>query len=460
MSKTGFNFKQAFGREKPHSSVTDWVEIMTGSQTPEESYEGMPELVDAINLQASGPTEAARALRKKMKHGGPHQQYRAIVIMRLLVDNVPAKTKLAFTDSQFLDVIKSMWGDPFIDKRVKKRLSTILLAWQEQFKGDAEMAVFAGLYGQLKRDKLLFQDEEVLHYLGHVAESAKLTKIREQREKQEVEKREREANRRSEREGGRRRRSFNFERDKVKVTSSIVNASQASSNLLNAIMRVNLDTDSFEKNEEVQDWLTKAKAAKKVIMRYTQLVENEELIGTLIETHERLEAALNTYHSLIVPEEPTVLASGVAHLSLTDQELAQIQADNDAAAQLAKNLDAANDHEPSHAEADSGKDKSDNLYDAFLHPDLADLDFNSSAHNLPPPIRPTSASANRNTGKGVEEDRRGSLSDYSDYESSDEETFISPPKKRTQLLHSMPHPQRPRLTMIHLLTHLREVIDE
>ena len=58
----------------------------------------IPELVDSINLQAAGyafyspqlpdhlsavpcsPTEASRALRKKLKHGNTHQQYRALVV--------------------------------------------------------------------------------------------------------------------------------------------------------------------------------------------------------------------------------------------------------------------------------------------------------------------------------------------------------------------------------------------
>jgi LAS seventeen-binding protein 5 len=64
----------------------------------------------------------------------------------------------------------------------------------------------------------------------------------------------------------------------------------------------------------------------------------------------------------------------------------------------------------------SGRDNS-NAYS-----DLQDLNFGSiggSSNNLPPPIRPSSASG------AVERDtydNRGSLSDFSDYESSDEES--------------------------------------
>ena len=64
------------------------------------SLQSIPELIDSIDLQASGsvlslpphdssfdysrsPAEASRAIRKKIKHGSSHQQYRALVV-RLL----------------------------------------------------------------------------------------------------------------------------------------------------------------------------------------------------------------------------------------------------------------------------------------------------------------------------------------------------------------------------------------
>jgi len=38
---SAFSFaKQAFGREKPHSSTTDWIDILTSSTIEEEAYDG------------------------------------------------------------------------------------------------------------------------------------------------------------------------------------------------------------------------------------------------------------------------------------------------------------------------------------------------------------------------------------------------------------------------------------
>ena len=64
---------------------------------------------------------------------------------------------------------------------------------------------------------------------------------------------------------------------------------------MNAITLVNPETDSLLTNERVLECLGKAKILRKPIVRYIQLVENEEVIGTLIDTNERIIAALEMY---------------------------------------------------------------------------------------------------------------------------------------------------------------------
>jgi hypothetical protein len=70
----------ALNREKPHSSITDWVDILTSPSYSDEAYDGIPELVESIALQPTGTPEASRAIRKKLKHGDAHHQYRALVV--------------------------------------------------------------------------------------------------------------------------------------------------------------------------------------------------------------------------------------------------------------------------------------------------------------------------------------------------------------------------------------------
>ena len=71
---------------------------------------------------------------------------------------------------------------------------------------------------------------------------------------------------------------------------------------------------------------------------------------------------------------------------------------------------------------EKGKDRGPSS-PTYIHPDLEDLNFGplgNSSTKLPPPIQPSTLSDD-----GFDQDNqdhRGSLSDFSDYESSDEET--------------------------------------
>ena len=42
------------------------IEVLTGEQYEIEDSSGIVDLIEAIRIQASGPTEASRALRKKL----------------------------------------------------------------------------------------------------------------------------------------------------------------------------------------------------------------------------------------------------------------------------------------------------------------------------------------------------------------------------------------------------------
>ena len=74
-----------------------------------------------------------------------------------------------------------------------------------------------------------------------------------------------------------------------------------------------------------------------------------------------------------------------------------------------------------HDHVEKGKDRGPDPPPTYVHPDLEDLNFGplgNSTTNLPPPIRPSTLSDDDQDGQ----DHRGSLSDFSDYESSDENT--------------------------------------
>jgi hypothetical protein len=180
-------------------------------------------------------------------------------------------------------------------------------------------------------------------------------------------------------------------------------------------MLVNGEKESVVSNERVQECLGKARAIRKPIVRYIQLVENEEMIGALIETNERIITALQMYVNLSTPDQTTPLdptaniqaAMAVTHLSTNSTGELSVQ-QRAAVEQYKQQL---HDYE----EQESSRN--------HIHEDLQDLSFGSLGNEegkLPPPMRPT-AHRTISPDSEVWDQNRGSLSDFSDYESEEEE---------------------------------------
>ncbi|KAH7914765.1 hypothetical protein BJ138DRAFT_1177075 [Hygrophoropsis aurantiaca] len=426
----------ALNREKPHSSITDWVEILTSPAYDDEAYDGIPELVDSIGLQPTGPAEASRAIRKKIKHGDSHHQYRALVILKALVENGGHKFQTNFADGQLTDAIKQLASDPTTDPKVKKKLLAVLLSWSNQFKNDPAMSIVSGLYRQCRpaerRTHGYSNSTDVDRMWGE--DPAEIERRKREKEEKELKKRAKQAKeetkqkaRKMEEDGNRRqsrskRAPFNFEQEKPKILTSIANASQASSNLVNAIMLVNSEKENVITNERVQQCLANAKTVRKPIVRYIQIVENEEIIGALIETNERIIAAMQMYDNISAanPSAPadstTPIETALAGTHITDPsgsgELTKLQLRQRAEVARARQR-TYDDDEPNEYDIDGNG--------PYVHPDLQDLSFGplgSEQNRLPPPLRP---SAHHSASIEPQWDRgRGSLSDFSDYDSEEE----------------------------------------
>ena len=53
-------------QKKPYSAITVQVERLTSESYEEDDVSGIPDLIEVVRLQSSGPTEASRAHRKKL----------------------------------------------------------------------------------------------------------------------------------------------------------------------------------------------------------------------------------------------------------------------------------------------------------------------------------------------------------------------------------------------------------
>lgn len=63
-------------QRKPYTAVTVQIDRLTGEQYDEDDIGGIPDLVEVVRIQGSGPTEAARAIRKKLYANSVHPPMR------------------------------------------------------------------------------------------------------------------------------------------------------------------------------------------------------------------------------------------------------------------------------------------------------------------------------------------------------------------------------------------------
>lgn len=111
--------------------MTVTIENLTSETYQEDDLAGIPELVEAITLQASGPTEAARAIRKKLKYGNVHRQIRALVLLDGLIQNAGPRFQRAFADEPLLERLRVCGSSDLSDPEVKKKCRELFRSWAQ-----------------------------------------------------------------------------------------------------------------------------------------------------------------------------------------------------------------------------------------------------------------------------------------------------------------------------------------
>lgn len=133
-------------QKKPFSAVTVAVENLTAEGYDEDDVGGIPELVEVIKLQATGPAEAARAIRKKLKYGNVHRQLRALVILDGLIQNAGDRFQRTFADEMLLERLRVCGTSDLSDPLVKKKCMELFRSWAMEYKNVRGLEQIAGLY--------------------------------------------------------------------------------------------------------------------------------------------------------------------------------------------------------------------------------------------------------------------------------------------------------------------------
>ncbi|KAK8190130.1 VHS domain-containing protein [Phyllosticta capitalensis] len=302
------------GSRKPYSAVTVQIDRLTSEQYEDNDLGGIVDLIDVIRIQESGPTEAARAIRKKLKYGNAHRQLRALTILDGLIQNAGTRFQRAFADEPLLERLRILARDDMADKQVRQKCNVLFRQWATAYKGQPGLERIAALYKELpqtrKREphqsKVIKETEaeaqnnssgagtpshsrnssNVTPAAAAAASSSRPTSMtssssffssKDKKHKKT------------------KSQPFNLEREKPQLMETIASASVASTNLLNALQLINREQERVSENAKATQHFEQCKQLRRKILRYIQLVESDQWIGSLISANDELVKALMSY---------------------------------------------------------------------------------------------------------------------------------------------------------------------
>ncbi|ORY86131.1 VHS domain protein, partial [Protomyces lactucae-debilis] len=298
-----------FSDEHPYTAVTERIIRLTSSDYEEDDLSGLPELIEVVKIQSTGPTEASRAIRKRLKYGSHHQIVRALVLLEALVANGGKSFQRRFGDEMLLERLRTLATDPLTDKDVKIRLANMFIGWNDEFKEDPQMRAVAHLKDALpKRKKPVAavrpptpdsEDDYVPNKSrGHSRQpsmeaSGPSTPKQPARRPQTESPTANSSN--SSKNKSKAPVKVSLEKEKPMILQTIAAANQASTNLRNALKHVNKEDASFLKMPLVIKSEKDCREQRRKVLHYVAGIESEEWVGTLLQTNDDLVAALQLF---------------------------------------------------------------------------------------------------------------------------------------------------------------------
>ena len=310
---TRYNYSK---QKKPYTAISVHVEQLTSETYEEDDLAGIPELLEVVKLQSTGPPEVSRALRKKLKYGSVHRQLRALTILDGLLQNGGQRLQRAIlTDPPLQERLRIAAIDPVTDQEVRTKCRTLFGQWVASSTIEPGLEGAKALYNQLpkkkqqtekqRRDqsKVLRETEEAAHH-DEDEEDIRRARASSIAEPAASSSRSRPgislgtsstfANK-VKKDKKNKTKSFSLEKERPAILQAIAGSSVASSNLNNALKLVNRENKRVSEDAEVMKRFETCKNLRRQILRYIQFVETDELLGGLIDANERLVTSLMVF---------------------------------------------------------------------------------------------------------------------------------------------------------------------
>lgn len=318
-----------FQQKKPYSAVTVTIENLTGETYEEDDFSGIPELVEVIKLQASGPTEAARAIRKKLKYGNVHRQIRALVILDGLIQNAGPRFQRAFLDEPLLERLRVCGTSDLSDPDVKKKCRELFLNWTAYAKTPGLQKI-AQLHRELpkrkvavtqERSKVLRETEEnpfgddeeeearnAAQQAASAGPSSSATTSKQPTRHEpsssisgsffgsSSKDKKKDKSKTTTTTG--KKKPFNLEAEKEQMKVVIADTSIASTNLINIMQTINRETERISDNRAATERFEQCKTLRRRVLRYIHKVEEEQWLGSLLNANDVLVHALMSFEQM------------------------------------------------------------------------------------------------------------------------------------------------------------------
>lgn len=260
------------------------------------------------------------------KYGNPHRQIRALVILDGLIQNAGGRFQKSFADEPLLERLRLMPRDDMVDRQVRDKCNTLFRQWAVAYKDTPGLTQIATLYKQLPQKKRAPQSQSkvlreteaeandhdnplrdpsppppVVERKSHsrstsnVTPSGSTTPSRPETLSSTSHFSSHFSSSKSKSKSKDKRAKFSLDKEKPQIMQTIASASVASTNLLNGLQLINRETERVSDNREVVNRFETCKALRRQVLRYIQLVESDDWIGSLLSANDELVKALTSY---------------------------------------------------------------------------------------------------------------------------------------------------------------------
>lgn len=271
----------------------------------------------------SWPSSKSRrtCLTRTRKYGSQHRQLRALTVLDGLLQNAGSKFQRTFADEPLLERLRIMARDDMVDALVRQKCNLLFRQWAVQYKNTPGLSQIAALHKQLPQPKRRPQqlqtkslretelDAENSHDTprGHSRNTSGASASRsspapspaptpKRKDPITLDATPRVGSGSSKSKKNKQQQvQFDLKKERPQIMGTIAQASVASTNLLNALQLINREHERVSENKEVLNRFETCKQLRRLVLRYIQLVEGNELIGSLLSANDVLVKALSTF---------------------------------------------------------------------------------------------------------------------------------------------------------------------